>query len=211
VVEFGKNSRAERVGVELGGGRVRSVGMGLLLGEFCVLIVILHKGGAGGIIQTCVCPVGFLCDSFPFANRDGQRAAWFGCCPWPQLSRERALAGSGAGPPFPPTVLQNRFSNPSSCHQSDFLTDYAGAEDGPGEGQLRSAAPGAGTTGLAPARAEAPRVFGTLGTSNPCAQCWAVGSAGGGCRAGHGRAEEQGRLSCSRGLTRGLHSGFDPG
>lgn len=85
-----------------------SVDLDLLLGEFCVLIVILHKGGAGGTIQTYVCPVGFLCNSFPWANRDRQKAAWFGCCPWPQLSQERAAGRERGQPPLPhPNALKH--------------------------------------------------------------------------------------------------------
>lgn len=76
--------------------------MGLLLGEFCGFIVILHRGGAGGIIQTYVCPMGFLCDSFPCTNRDRQKAAWFGRCPGPQLSRERAPGRERGQPSLPP-------------------------------------------------------------------------------------------------------------
>lgn len=39
-------------GSGVGRGRIISVDLGLLLGKFCGFIVILHKGGTGGIIQT---------------------------------------------------------------------------------------------------------------------------------------------------------------
>lgn len=157
-------------GSGVGRGRIIRVDLGLLFVGFCVFIVILYKRGAGGIIQTflSVLWVSFAMP-FPCAGKKlgGSAAALPGACPW---------RGAGPAPPSPPKrikALERCFSTPSRSplrsgwHQSHFLTDCAGAEDVPGEGQLWSAAPGAGTAELAPAGAEALRVFSISGTQPP--------------------------------------------
>lgn len=66
------------------------------------------KEGLGGVIQTFVCPVGFLRDCFPCANRDRQEAA----------ARGRSSARNVC-PPHSPSkcieVFKRCFSNPSTA------------------------------------------------------------------------------------------------